>query len=133
MKRALDGVMLTLALTLALASVATLVLTVTVMATARAELPELPRGKGEQCVEPTDVMRRSHMDFLFHQRDAVVRDGARAARHSLVQCIECHAQRDAAGDFIPIDAPGQFCDGCHAFAAVEMDCFGCHATTPDDA
>ena len=93
--------------------------------------PKLPRGKGATCVEPLDVMRRNHMDFLNHERDLTVRGGIRGRKHSLVGCIACHAQRDGHGDFIRIDAPGQFCHACHEFTGVKMDCFECHAAVPD--
>lgn len=33
---------------------------------------------------------------------------------------------------MPVNSPGQFCASCHRFAAVSLDCFQCHATTPDD-
>lgn len=82
------------------------------------------------CVEPTDVMRRDHMRFLFHQRDKTVHEGIRTKRHSLVGCIDCHSSNDQSGKPIPINAPGQFCQSCHAYAGVKMDCFQCHATTP---
>lgn len=94
-------------------------------------LPEPPRGEGQRCVEPVDVMRREHMNFLLHQRDRTVHQAYREPRHSLRGCIECHVQRDAVGNTVPVDAPGQFCAECHTYAAVSMDCFECHATTPD--
>jgi hypothetical protein len=93
-------------------------------------LPRIPPGKGESCVEPTDVMRRDHMKFLLHQRDETVHGGIRGAKHSLVGCIGCHVQRDAKGDAIPVNAEGQFCESCHGFAGVRMDCFECHAAVP---
>ena len=96
----------------------------------RVALPALPSAKGEACVEPTPIMRRDHMDFLLHQRDATVHDGIRGTKHSLIGCIDCHVQRDGNGTAIPVNAPGQFCDGCHRYAGVSMDCFECHATTP---
>jgi hypothetical protein len=92
--------------------------------------PIPPPAKGEECVEPTDVMRRDHMRFLMHQRDDTVHGGIRGARHSLVGCIECHAQTDAKGVAIAVNARGQFCESCHSFAGVRMDCFGCHAAVP---
>jgi hypothetical protein len=76
-------------------------------------------------------MRREHMYLLEHQRDQTVYLGDRARRHSLAECVACHVRRDALGHTIPINAPGQFCAACHAYAAVEMDCFECHATRPD--
>ena len=95
-------------------------------------LPELPPARGEQCVEPVPVIRRDHMKFLLHQRDDTVHLGERGARHSLVGCIDCHAAKDTAGRWMPINAKGQFCEACHAFAAVRMDCFECHAAKPED-
>ena len=106
-------------------------------------MPPLPRGKGATCVEPLEVMRRNHMDFLNHERDLTVRGGIRGRKHSLTGCIACHAQRAGGGDrdgrgdrdrnqgaFIRIDAPGQFCHACHEFTGVKMDCFECHAAVP---
>ena len=102
-------------------------------ATAFAEPPVVPRGKGDACVEPTDVMRKQHMDFLLHQRDRTVHEGIRTKQHSLVECIDCHVQQNSEGDFIPVDAPEQFCQVCHEYTSVKVDCFECHATTPDTA
>jgi len=96
-----------------------------------ADFPELPRGKGEHCVEPSEIMRKDHMKFLLHQRDNTVHRGVRTKRHSLTGCIDCHVQSNKEGDFIPVDAPGQFCQACHEFTGVKPDCFECHATTPD--
>lgn len=94
-------------------------------------LPVIPPAvMGEHCVEPTDVMRRDHMQFLMHQRDDTVHAGIRGARHSLVGCIGCHAQVNADGAAIPVDAEGQFCESCHDFVGVSIDCFGCHASVP---
>ncbi len=94
-------------------------------------LPAITPAKGIQCVEPVEIIRRQHMDMLDHQRDETVHGGIRGKKHSLVGCIDCHAQTDAAGEAIPIDAEGQFCESCHRYAAVTIDCFSCHATTPE--
>ena len=94
-------------------------------------VPDFPAAvKGEQCVAPVDVMRRDHMTLLFHQRDRTVYFGERATPYSLTGCLSCHTQKDARGAYIPINAPGQFCQSCHSFVSVNMDCFECHATTP---
>ena len=53
--------------------------------------------KGEVCVEPTEVMRKYHMDFLLHQRDKTVHQGIRTKNHSLVNCIDCHVQKNTQG------------------------------------
>ena len=97
----------------------------------RVPLPVLLKAaKGEACVEPLPVIRRDHMKFLMHQRDDTVHQGIRGTRHSLVGCIDCHAARDDAGQWARIDAPGQFCASCHAYASVKIDCFECHAALP---
>lgn len=93
-------------------------------------LPSIPRAAGERCVEPTDVMRREHMRFLMHQRDETVHDGIRSAKHSLTGCVDCHAGKDARGVAVAVNARGQFCESCHSFAGVRIDCFECHATVP---
>ncbi len=101
------------------------------VANADVSLPNLPRGKGTSCVAPTEMMRKNHMDYLLHQRDLTVRNGVRTERYSLVGCVQCHAQKNDHGNFIAVDAPGQFCQSCHDFASVKLDCFECHATKPD--
>ena len=92
--------------------------------------PVIPPAMGEHCVEPNDVMRRDHMQFLLHQRDETVHSGVRGTKYSLVGCIGCHVQKNAQGEPIPVNAPGQFCASCHAFAGVSVDCFDCHAGVP---
>ena len=97
----------------------------------RVPVPVLPAADATACVEPVEIMRKEHMHMLLHQRDRTVHEAYRDKRHSLVGCIKCHVQRDAAGQTIPVNAPGQFCAECHAYTGVSMDCFECHATTPD--
>jgi hypothetical protein len=98
--------------------------------------PTLPKAKEyadpvNKCVEPVEDMRRNHMSYILHQRDATVHAGIRTSRHSLAKCISCHVQKDDSGQFVPINSKGQFCQICHEFAAVEIDCFECHATVPN--
>jgi len=90
-----------------------------------------PAVKGEQCVADTDLMRTDHMKFLNHQRDSTVIDGVRGEPFSLVACVDCHAQTTAEGKPVRIDAEGQFCESCHSYAAVKIDCFTCHAAVPE--
>lgn len=92
--------------------------------------PVIPKAKGEKCVADTGYMRRFHMKELMHQRDETMHEGIRTQRFSLKECIACHATEDGRGQPVPINAPGQFCESCHEYAAVEIDCFQCHATTP---
>jgi hypothetical protein len=90
--------------------------------------PAIERAaKGERCVEETGEMRRYHMRFLEHQRDATVHGGIRGAKHSLRGCIDCHA---GAASGSVAQAPGDFCVACHRFAAVKIDCFECHSSRP---
>jgi hypothetical protein len=84
----------------------------------------------DSCVEPTDFMRRNHMEVIKHQRDETVHNGIRSTKHSLAGCIECHVSQDADNQPVPVNAEGQFCIACHEFAAVGMNCFGCHASVP---
>ncbi|MEA3277939.1 MAG: sulfur reduction protein DsrJ [Pseudomonadota bacterium] len=84
----------------------------------------------ENCVEPTDFMRRNHMEVIQHQRDETVHNGIRSTQHSLAGCIECHVSYEAESTPVPVDSEGQFCETCHNFAAVGVNCFGCHATVP---
>lgn len=100
---------------------------------ARAEvpLPKIPKAKGEQCVEPTDVMRREHMNFLFHQRDDTLRRGIRTKKYSLRECLDCHVTAEPGKPLPTADSPDHFCTACHRYAAVKIDCFGCHSDRPD--
>lgn len=100
---------------------------------ASSSLPKYPEPYGEKCVEPTDIMRREHMNFILHQRDETMRKGIRGitAKHSLKDCIDCHVGYDDKNVAIPINDEGQFCQSCHNYAAVSIDCFSCHRTTPD--
>jgi hypothetical protein len=82
-----------------------------------------PAAAGTQCVEPADYMRRHHMELLKHQRDDTVRGGIRGAKYSLKTCISCHA---SAQTHSVAAAPTNFCVSCHSYAAVKIDCFGCH-------
>ncbi len=92
----------------------------------RVPMPDLWRGKGEKCLEPATDMRRYHMNYLKHQRNDTLYKGIRGTKYSLKECIECHA--------VPV--PGKkgersvehFCDQCHTYAAVWIDCFQCHAS-----
>lgn len=85
-----------------------------------------------QCVEPTEQMRRNHMVFIRHQRDDTVHGGIRGTKHSLAGCVACHVAYDDRHRPIPIMADGQFCHACHAYTAVTLDCFQCHAAVPID-
>lgn len=94
-------------------------------------LPNIPKAvKGEQCVEDTDFMRRNHMDLLMHQRDETMHRGIRTKKHSLRECLACHVVKGDDNQPVTAQDPKHFCSACHEFAAVKVDCFQCHASTP---
>jgi len=91
-------------------------------------IPNPPKpATAEHCVEPVAVMRRDHMKFLNHERDATVIEGERDGKYSLVGCMNCHNPPLASGDVIRYENPQHFCAECHAYASVKIDCFECHA------
>jgi hypothetical protein len=93
--------------------------------------PVIPRGRGEACVADTPFMRRNHMTMLMHQRDSTVRQGVRSKLFSLSECVACHAVSGPDQQPVSIASPDHFCRACHDYAAVQIDCFQCHASRPD--
>ena len=93
--------------------------------------PHPPKGKGVQCVAETPFMRRNHPDLLKHQRDDTLRLGIRGEKYSLKDCIACHAVPGKTGKPVTYREPEHFCKSCHTYAAVTIDCFECHASTPE--
>ncbi len=97
----------------------------------------IPESSGEQCVLPSDEMRRMHPDLLKHDRILTHREGVRAQSDgkplagSLKGCINCHAIKDDNGQFVRIDNKQHFCVSCHQYAAVTIDCFQCHRDIPE--
>ncbi|MGQ9658986.1 MAG: sulfur reduction protein DsrJ [Thermochromatium sp.] len=85
----------------------------------------------ESCVEPTERMRRMHMEFIKHQRISTVHQGIRGTKYSLAGCIDCHVSYDESHTPRPINRPDQFCGACHNYVAVDLDCFDCHASVPN--
>ncbi|MBT5229896.1 MAG: Hdr-like menaquinol oxidoreductase cytochrome c subunit [Methylococcales bacterium] len=91
---------------------------------------------GKQCVIPIAdgeevnyEMRANHMKHLLDKRDKTMHLGVRTEEFSLKGCIDCHATvKD--GKPVKVNAPGEFCAGCHKAASVKLDCFECHATVP---
>ncbi len=105
-------------------------------ASARADgdflVPEIARGKGENCVADTGLMRREHMNLLSHQRDETTRRGIRTKQFSLKECVSCHAVAGPEAKPVSVKSPRHFCRSCHDYAAVKIDCFECHASRPPD-
>lgn len=90
------------------------------------------KAKAEQCVVPTDDMRRNHMAYLNQHRDDSVIQGVRQSKFSLTECINCHvdAKRED-GSPVYYGDSDHFCASCHKFAGVKIDCFQCHASRPE--
>ena len=65
--------------------------------------------------------------LLEHRRDETVHRGVRDPRSSLKGCIGCHASPVSGSVAV---AKTDFCVTCHAYAAVKLDCFECHASKP---
>ena len=93
-------------------------------------MPKLDVGKGGQCVKETQWMRVNHMHLLFEQRDKTVHQGIRDEKISLKNCIECHASTK---DNSVIGRADSFCEGCHRYEAVKIDCFECHSSKRSSA
>ena len=95
--------------------------------TSRVPKPILEAGQGEKCVESTEFMRRNHMELLKHQRDETMHKGIRTRNYSLKGCIDCHASRK---NNSVVGNDQNFCQSCHSYAAVKLDCFECHSSKP---
>jgi hypothetical protein len=88
--------------------------------------PQLDKARAGPCVQDPKVMRTTHMNLLQHDRDGTVRQGIRDRKTSLAGCVDCHASR---ADGRVIGSDRHFCQGCHTYVAVKLDCFECHAST----
>lgn len=93
----------------------------------RVPLPRLSVDASTRCVAPPEVMRRTHMEMLKHRRDKTVHQGIRGGDESLNRCLSCHADKTTGA---AIGAPDAFCQSCHDYAAVKLDCFDCHQGRP---
>jgi hypothetical protein len=92
--------------------------------------PKLDIGRGGKCVEDEATMRRLHPELIRHQRDETLRLGIRGGKHSLAECVECHASKKNGS---VLGSRENFCQGCHEYAAVKPDCFECHSSKPRPA
>ncbi len=89
--------------------------------------PDIVIEQAGHCVADKDTMRREHPDMLRHQRNRTLREGVRGEKVSLNGCISCHASKTN-GSVLGSDQ--NFCQACHSYAAVKLDCFECHQATP---
>jgi len=96
-------------------------------ASSRTPKPAIVIEQGDKCVEDTAFMRRNHMKLLTHQRDETMHKGIRTEKHSLQNCINCHA---SSKNNSVLGSNENFCQSCHTYAAVKLDCWDCHASKP---
>ncbi|MBU0752182.1 MAG: Hdr-like menaquinol oxidoreductase cytochrome c subunit [Gammaproteobacteria bacterium] len=106
----------------ALSAVTALVSTGAVAGESRVPKPAITIENPGKCVAPVDEMRRNHMDMLKHTRDKTLREGVRGMKTSLNGCIECHASKKTGS----VLGNENFCQSCHSYAAVSLDCWSCH-------
>jgi hypothetical protein len=93
----------------------------------RVPRPNFTVDRSTTCVAPPEEMRRTHMQMLMHRRDRTVHQGVRGGDESLNRCIECHASK---ANGAAIGARDAFCQSCHDYVGVKLDCFECHQGRP---
>ena len=89
--------------------------------------PTIVIEKGDKCVEDTAFMRKNHMKLLKHHRDETMHQGIRTKKYSLQNCIDCHASKK---NNSVLGTNENFCQTCHSYAAVTLDCWDCHSSKP---
>lgn len=94
-------------------------------------LPAVPAAKGAHCVRPVAWMRRNHMKLLMQLRYEAVHEGIRNRQESLPGCIGCHVSKMADGRYPSATSRKFFCNACHEYVGVRIDCFSCHSDRPD--
>ena len=99
---------------------------VSAFAADRVPKPVIDVDKPGKCVEDTATMRREHPEMLKHQRDLTMHEGIRTRTHSLKECVACHASSKTGS----VLGEKGFCQSCHDYASVRIDCFSCHAAKP---
>lgn len=90
-------------------------------------MPNVSDRKGDKCIRDEAYMRRHHMDMLKHKRDLTMRKGIRTKEDSLQNCISCHANQKTNS---VIGSKDNFCQSCHSYVGVKLDCFECHSSKP---
>lgn len=91
--------------------------------------PDIPKATGAPHPEGNDFWRRNHMSLMKHDRDLTMHEGDRDIQASLKECFDCHTVV-ADGKPVTYQDERHFCRSCHDYAAVKVDCFSCHRSTP---
>jgi hypothetical protein len=97
----------------------------------QAPKPDDASAADDSCVGEPEFMRRYHMKLLKHQRDRTVHEGIRTTKYSLANCVTCHANSSKTGRVTGSEYA--FCENCHNYAGVKLDCFECHSDRPKPA
>ena len=106
-----------------------LLLPLVAFAAERVPKPVIEIAKPGKCVEDSATMRLEHPDMLRHQRDQTMHEGIRTKKYSLKECVACHASAKTGN----VLGEKGFCQSCHDYASVKIDCFRCHAAKPKPA
>ncbi|MBS3935130.1 MAG: hypothetical protein KGZ43_03065 [Sulfuritalea sp.] len=105
-----------------LVGLAAILLLAPICATAGVPKPNLTIENPGQCIAPVQEMRVNHMKMLNHSRDRALRQGVRTEKANLIGCIDCHASKETGS----VMGKGGFCEECHTYTAVKLDCWDCH-------
>ena len=89
-----------------------------------------PADESLKCIHPEEEMRRNHMNYILNERDETMYEGIRNEPASLAGCIDCHVEPNEKGEIAGIETEEHFCNACHQYASVQIDCFQCHADIP---
>ncbi len=89
----------------------------------RVPKPDVSDATGASCVKPVPYMRRHHGELLEHHRHDVLHKGIRTRTYNINNCIECHASHK---NNSVIGTNQNFCQSCHKYVGVKLDCFECH-------
>ncbi len=95
--------------------------------------PAVPPAKGAHCVRPVAWMIKNHMKLLMQLRYEAVHEGIRHRQESLPGCMNCHVSRLPDGKYPSVTSRKFFCNACHEYVGVRIDCFSCHTNRPDAA
>ena len=102
-------------------------------AAGRVPMPKIPAAKGAHCVRPVAWMLKNHMKLLMRLRYQAVHEGIRHRRETLPGCMNCHVSKLADGRYPSVHSRKFFCNACHEYVGVRIDCFSCHTNRPDAA
>jgi len=96
-------------------------------AASNAPRPVIEIANPGECIAPAAQMRANHHTMISHARDRTSREGFRGEPASLMACVNCHASKTT-GSVLGKEG---FCQSCHEYTAVKMNCWQCHQPIAD--